>query len=74
MLKRNQCQQIKDQITANISQNMGVGPALNMQQIPAAYQTNNIRDLQKRINELDTQLAKCYLKLGKLGLNILIHI
>jgi serine/threonine-protein kinase mTOR len=28
MLKRNQCQQIKDQITANISQNMGVGPRL----------------------------------------------
>jgi FKBP12-rapamycin complex-associated protein len=65
MLKRNQCQQIKDQITANINQNMGVGPALNIQQLPAAFQINNIRDLQKRINELDTQLAKCYLKLGK---------
>ena len=65
MLKFNQCHQLQLQVTANLGQNMGAGPGLNAQQLPPAFHLNNLRDLQKRTHELETQLAKCYLKLGK---------
>lgn len=45
----------------------GSMPNLNpqQQQFPASFQMLNPRDLLKRKSELETQLAKCYLKLGQ---------
>ena len=61
-----QCQQIQVQLAAMGQSVSGSSANLNSsQQFPPALQMYNIRDLQRRRIELDAQLSKSYLKLGK---------
>jgi hypothetical protein len=65
-----QYQHVQQQLNLNIAQTavnaVNIVPGQLPQQVNIASQAQvNIRDLNRRKMELDTQLSKCYLKLGK---------